>query len=161
MVPPGAALGTCSVTTSDQSSNQGLNAPHTNHILYLSFSSCLAFLLLSRHHAYLDSQNTSTCFRHYIGPFFTCLPRSPERVLTQIAKMGQDTLFRSSEMSLVQLYVATEIGRETVSELGEVGLLQFRDVSPPLSIFLVNKEEEVGKTTKAVYPNLAEKENIC
>lgn len=64
-------------------------------------------------------------------------------------------------MSLVQLYVATEIGRETVSELGEVGLLQFRDVSPPLSIFLVNKEEEVGKTTKAVYPNLAEKENIC
>lgn len=41
----------------------------------------------------------------------------------------KDTLFRSADMSLTQLYISNEIGREVVSALGELGLMDFRDVS--------------------------------
>lgn len=42
---------------------------------------------------------------------------------------AQDTMFRSADMSMVQLYIANEIGREIVNALGELGEVQFRDVS--------------------------------
>lgn len=42
---------------------------------------------------------------------------------------SRDTPFRSADMSMVQLYISNEIGREVVNALGELGLVQFRDVS--------------------------------
>ncbi|KZV68068.1 ATPase V0/A0 complex subunit [Peniophora sp. CONT] len=45
------------------------------------------------------------------------------------------TLFRSDAMSLVQLFVPTEVAHDTVSELGELGNVQFKDLNPNVNPF--------------------------
>lgn len=39
-----------------------------------------------------------------------------------------DSLYRSEEMCLAQLFLQTEAAYTCVAELGELGLVQFRDV---------------------------------
>lgn len=39
------------------------------------------------------------------------------------------SIFRSEEMALCQLFLSSEASYNCVSELGEIGLVQFRDVS--------------------------------
>lgn len=57
----------------------------------------------------------------------------------------KDTFFRSSDMSLTQLYIANEIGREVVSALGELGQVEFRDVSSLKKTSLLRSWPHVSK----------------
>ena len=59
--------------------------------------------------------------------FFACF------YLFHIQKMAPSTLFRSEEMSLIQLYIPAEVAQPCVAELGELGKVQFRDVNSYMS----------------------------
>ncbi|KAJ1909309.1 H(+)-transporting V0 sector ATPase subunit a [Tieghemiomyces parasiticus] len=48
---------------------------------------------------------------------------------------AKSSLFRSEEMTLIQLYIPTEIAKPTVSELGELGAVEFRDLNPETAAF--------------------------
>ena len=45
------------------------------------------------------------------------------------------SLFRSEEMALCQLFLQSEAAYNCVSELGELGLVQFRDLNPDINAF--------------------------
>lgn len=64
---------------------------------------------------------------HYTGAYL----RPPSHWGIMAPK--QDTMFRSADMSMVQLYISNEIGREIVNALGELGEIQFRDVRSKLT----------------------------
>jgi len=49
--------------------------------------------------------------------------------------MGE--LFRSQEMHLIQLFFQLEAAHDTFDELGELGLVQFRDVRKPPLVLLM------------------------
>ncbi|KAF7732126.1 H(+)-transporting V0 sector ATPase subunit a [Apophysomyces ossiformis] len=49
--------------------------------------------------------------------------------------MAPTTLFRSEEMSLIQLIIPAEVAQPCVAELGELGKVQFRDLKPGVNAF--------------------------
>ena len=58
------------------------------------------------------------------------------------------SLFRSEEMALCQLFLQSEAAYSCVSELGELGLVQFRDLNPETNAFQRKFVNEVNSFVK-------------
>ncbi|KAF3854098.1 hypothetical protein F7725_014786 [Dissostichus mawsoni] len=80
--------------------------------------------------------------------------------------MGE--LFRSEEMTLAQLFLQSEAAYCCVSELGELGMVQFRDLNPDVNVFqrkfvneatfekLENELKEINTNQEALKKNFLE-----
>ncbi|KDN42725.1 V0/A0 complex, 116-kDa subunit of ATPase [Tilletiaria anomala UBC 951] len=79
---------------------------------------------------------------------------------------GEDeSLFRSASMSLIQLYIPAEVAHSTVTELGELGNVQFKDLNPHATAFQrsfvgdIRRLDEMGRRCRFLHAQM-EKENV-
>lgn len=77
----------------------------------------------------------------------------------------EEAIFRSAEMSLVQFYVPMEVARDTAYTLGQLGLVQFRDLNSKKQAFQrayvddIRRLENVERVYRYLY-SLLQKHNI-
>ncbi|CAD6968081.1 unnamed protein product [Tilletia controversa] len=62
-------------------------------------------------------------------------PRNGRRAQDQQDAVQNESLFRSATMSLIQLYIPSEVCHATVYELGQMGNIQFKDLNPDVTPF--------------------------
>ncbi|XP_040827053.1 V-type proton ATPase 116 kDa subunit a3 isoform X3 [Ochotona curzoniae] len=81
-----------------------------------------------------------------------CIRRDPLVALPSLPPRTMSSLFRSEEVVLVQLFLPTAAAYTCVSQLGELGLVEFRDLNASVSAFQrrfvvdVRRCEELEKT---------------
>ncbi|KDR81953.1 hypothetical protein GALMADRAFT_240296 [Galerina marginata CBS 339.88] len=82
--------------------------------------------------------------------------------------MGDEypSLFRSEQMSLVQLFVPTEVAHDTVAELGELGDVQFKDLNPSVNPFQrsfvgeIRRIDEMGRRVRFFSAQIAKEKDV-
>ncbi|KAF8968248.1 V-type ATPase, V0 complex, 116kDa subunit family [Flammula alnicola] len=82
--------------------------------------------------------------------------------------MGDEypSLLRSEQMSLVQLFVPTEVAHDTVSELGELGNVQFKDLNPSVNPFQrsfvteIRRIDEMGRRVRFFSTQIAKEKDV-
>ncbi|KAK0539576.1 H(+)-transporting V0 sector ATPase subunit a [Tilletia horrida] len=74
--------------------------------------------------------------------------------------VANESLFRSATMSLIQLYIPSEVCHATVYELGQLGNVQFKDLNPEVTPFQrtyvadVRRIDEMDRRLRFLYDNI-------
>ncbi|KAJ3848865.1 V-type ATPase, V0 complex, 116kDa subunit family [Lentinula lateritia] len=76
------------------------------------------------------------------------------------------SLLRSEQMSLVQLFVPTEVAHDTVAELGELGNVQFKDLNPNVNPFQrsfvgeIRRVDEMGRRVRFFSTQIEQEKDV-